>query len=130
MMKFLLHFLMLCSFISSQFATIINAHPQRLETSLLNKRTSKTTMQFEAIYQFGDSLSDTGNLVREPTGAKSAFARLPYGQTYFHRPTGRCSDGLLMVDYFGMFSWINTSDYYELAYIPILLEKMVKIVDY
>ncbi|CAO2839193.1 unnamed protein product [Amaranthus hypochondriacus] len=103
MMKFLLHFLMLCSFISSQFATIINAHPQRLETSLLNKRTSKTTMQFEAIYQFGDSLSDTGNLVREPTGAKSAFARLPYGQTYFHRPTGRCSDGLLMVDYFAMY---------------------------
>jgi len=59
-------------------------------------------MQFEAIYQFGDSLSDTGNLVREgPAGAATPFARLPYGETFFHRPTGRCSDGLLMVDYFG-----------------------------
>lgn len=61
-------------------------------------------MQFEAIYQFGDSLSDTGNLVREgPAGAATPFARLPYGETFFHRPTGRCSDGLLMVDYFATY---------------------------
>jgi len=58
--------------------------------------------EVEAIYQFGDSISDTGNLIRDNAlGAKSNFARLPYGQTFFHKPTGRCSDGLLIVDYFG-----------------------------
>ncbi|KAH9620008.1 hypothetical protein KSS87_003507 [Heliosperma pusillum] len=52
----------------------------------------------EAIYQFGDSISDTGNLMHEvgPVGC----ARPPYGQTFFHHPTGRCSDGLLMIDNF------------------------------
>jgi len=56
----------------------------------------------EAIYQFGDSLADTGNLIREnPNGAHSNYARLPYGISFFHHPTGRCSDGLLMIDYFG-----------------------------
>ncbi|KAL2899938.1 hypothetical protein RDABS01_025020 [Bienertia sinuspersici] len=96
MRHFSLHFLILC-------ATIITT--QGLEPSY---RRGKVTpkmgaMQFEAIYQFGDSLSDTGNLIRETTGAKTAFARLPYGQTYFHHPTGRCSDGLLMVDYIAMY---------------------------
>ncbi|KAL9227790.1 hypothetical protein vseg_003441 [Gypsophila vaccaria] len=61
------------------------------------------TMKFEAMYQFGDSLSDTGNLVRERNGGDVNFARLPYGQTFFGRATGRCSDGLLMVDFFAMF---------------------------
>lgn len=55
---------------------------------------------FQAIYQFGDSISDTGNLILEgPVGAASYAARLPYGETTFHRPTGRCSNGLLMIDY-------------------------------
>ncbi|KAL2899936.1 hypothetical protein RDABS01_025018, partial [Bienertia sinuspersici] len=57
-------------------------------------------MQFEAIYQFGDSLSDTGNLIREPSGANSPYKSLPYGQSY--HPTGRASDGLLMIDYIAM----------------------------
>ncbi|PIM99896.1 Chlorogenate--glucarate O-hydroxycinnamoyltransferase [Handroanthus impetiginosus] len=52
------------------------------------------------IYQLEDSISDTGNLIREvPIGASTAFARLPYGETFFKNPTGRCSDGLLMIDY-------------------------------
>ncbi|KAF8387870.1 hypothetical protein HHK36_026532 [Tetracentron sinense] len=55
---------------------------------------------FDSIYQLGDSISDTGNLIREvPIGAASAFARLPYGQNFFDKATGRCSNGLLMVDY-------------------------------
>ncbi|KAL8130241.1 LOW QUALITY PROTEIN: hypothetical protein V2J09_019396 [Rumex salicifolius] len=52
---------------------------------------------FDSIYQFGDSISDTGNFIREnPT---SFIGSLPYGETFFHRPTGRSSDGLLMVDF-------------------------------
>ena len=55
--------------------------------------------RFEAIYQFGDSISDTGNIIRENVHDKCG--KLPYGQTFFHHPTGRCSDGLLMIDFFG-----------------------------
>nr|GMD53635.1 acetylajmalan esterase-like [Ipomoea batatas]GMD58482.1 acetylajmalan esterase-like [Ipomoea batatas]GME20286.1 acetylajmalan esterase-like [Ipomoea batatas]GME21298.1 acetylajmalan esterase-like [Ipomoea batatas] len=55
---------------------------------------------FKYIYQFGDSLADTGNLIRIP-GALSTFHadRLPYGQSFFHRPTGRYSNGRLIIDY-------------------------------
>ncbi|KAI3935800.1 hypothetical protein MKX01_032984 [Papaver californicum] len=59
--------------------------------------------KFEAVYQFGDSISDAGNLIREgPAGARSYAARYPYGESFFRRATGRCSDGLLMIDYFAM----------------------------
>ena len=54
---------------------------------------------FDAIYQLGDSISDTGNFIHEDPA--SPFARLPYGETFFNNATGRCSNGLLMIDYFG-----------------------------
>ncbi|XP_021845253.1 acetylajmalan esterase-like [Spinacia oleracea] len=69
---------------------------------LLVSANAATNTHFEAIYQFGDSLSDTGNFVREPTGGNSAYNKLPYGQTIKH-PTGRASDGLLIVDYIAMY---------------------------
>lgn len=53
--------------------------------------------KFDKIFQFGDSLSDTGNLVRERPFDMSG--RLPYGQSYFNTPTGRYSNGLIMIDY-------------------------------
>lgn len=57
---------------------------------------------YEAIYAFGDSLTDTGNLAREsPFGGFLPTSRLPYGIS-MGGPTGRCSDGLLMVDFIGM----------------------------
>lgn len=55
--------------------------------------------KFDGIYQLGDSVSDTGNLIREKPALP--FARLPYGQTFFKKPTGRCSNGLLIIDYIG-----------------------------
>ncbi|KAL6578186.1 hypothetical protein OROMI_010514 [Orobanche minor] len=58
---------------------------------------------FESIYQFGDSISDTSNLIREgPIGAGSYAARYPYGESFFRRSTGRCSDGLLIIDNFAI----------------------------
>ncbi|KAL2895788.1 hypothetical protein RDABS01_000786 [Bienertia sinuspersici] len=70
----------------------------------------------EAIYQFGDSISDTGNLIRDnPIGEHSNFARLPYGQTFFHKPTGRCSNGRLMIDFF--------AEYFKLPYLDAYLNK-------
>ncbi|CAK9309102.1 unnamed protein product [Citrullus colocynthis] len=53
---------------------------------------------FDAIYQLDDSISDTGNLIRE--NLNTPFSHLPYGETFFNNPTGRCSNGLLMIDYF------------------------------
>ncbi|XP_052211167.1 GDSL esterase/lipase At4g01130 [Diospyros lotus] len=49
---------------------------------------------FEAIFNFGDSNSDTG-------GFYAAFpaASLPYGMTYFKRASGRATDGRLIIDF-------------------------------
>lgn len=51
---------------------------------------------FEAIFNFGDSNSDTG-------GFYAAFPaeRLPYGMTYFKKPVGRATDGRLIIDFLG-----------------------------
>ncbi|CAN1271466.1 GDSL esterase/lipase At1g54790 [Linum perenne] len=51
--------------------------------------------RYPAVFNFGDSNSDTGGLaagVGFPVG-------FPYGQTYFHKPSGRFSDGRLIVDF-------------------------------
>lgn len=51
---------------------------------------------FPAIFNMGDSNSDTG-------GYAAAFrlATFPYGDTYFHMPAGRISDGRLIIDFIG-----------------------------
>ena len=54
--------------------------------------------KFDGIYNLGDSISDTGNLIIVSPAVP--FARFPYGKT-FKKATGRCSDGLLMIDYIG-----------------------------
>ncbi|GLT94888.1 hypothetical protein SLE2022_126020 [Rubroshorea leprosula] len=66
--------------------------------------------EFDALYQLGDSMSDTGNLIREDPSV--VFARLPYGQTFFQKPTGRCSNGLLMIDFFAKSAGIPFLDPY------------------
>ncbi|KAF7819504.1 GDSL esterase/lipase [Senna tora] len=49
---------------------------------------------FPAIYNFGDSNSDTG-------GISAAFEPIsaPYGEGFFHKPAGRDSDGRLIIDF-------------------------------
>lgn len=49
---------------------------------------------FPAIYNFGDSNSDTGSV-------SAVFGRLhpPYGNTFFRKPSGRYSDGRLVIDF-------------------------------
>lgn len=59
---------------------------------------SSTDGCFTSIFSFGDSIADTGNLLISQKGEISA-ARSPYGRTYFHRPTGRFSDGRLIIDF-------------------------------
>ncbi|KAK1386712.1 acetylajmalan esterase-like [Heracleum sosnowskyi] len=53
--------------------------------------------QIHSIYQLGDSISDTGNSkVENPL---KDCDQLPYGISFLQEPTGRCSDGLLMIDH-------------------------------
>ncbi|KAG6488603.1 hypothetical protein ZIOFF_049850 [Zingiber officinale] len=49
-----------------------------------------SSQRYNALFNFGDSLSDTGNVV---------LGGLPYGMTYFGHHTGRCSDGRLVIDF-------------------------------
>lgn len=54
---------------------------------------------FPAVFNFGDSNSDTGDLV------SGGFESLgpPYGQAYFKNPSGRYSDGRLVIDFLSKF---------------------------
>ena len=56
---------------------------------------------FTAIYSFGDSLADTGNALISSPQVFSQIGSLPYGETFFHHPTGRCSNGRLVIDFLG-----------------------------
>ena len=57
--------------------------------------------KFNAIYSFGDSMSDTGNLCVNGPPAGLTLTQPPYGETFFGRATCRCSDGRLVVDFLG-----------------------------
>ncbi|XP_042379774.1 GDSL esterase/lipase At1g28590-like isoform X2 [Zingiber officinale] len=54
---------------------------------------------YSSIFSFGDSLADNGNLLHIDGNHSAGFACLPYGMTYFGRPTGRFSDGRLILDF-------------------------------
>ncbi|KAL6657498.1 hypothetical protein ACP70R_005278 [Stipagrostis hirtigluma subsp. patula] len=53
---------------------------------------------YSRLFAFGDSIIDTGNFIHY-SAAPGSVARPPYGETFFHRPTGRWSDGRLIVDF-------------------------------
>ncbi|KAI6705355.1 hypothetical protein NL676_008317 [Syzygium grande] len=55
----------------------------------------------DSIVSFGDSLADTGNLLHlsRSDGHPTEAGFPPYGETYFRRPTGRFSDGRLVIDF-------------------------------
>ena len=64
--------------------------------------------RYNAIFNFGDSASDTGNLCVDgrpgPAGVTGIFTRMPYGITYFRKPTCRCSDGRVYIDFLGKYA--------------------------
>ena len=69
-----------------------------LFASTLNPVFGLKNCNFPAIFNFGDSNSDTGGL-----SASLITVTPPYGETYFHKPAGRESDGRLMIDFMGMY---------------------------
>ncbi|CAN0853290.1 GDSL esterase/lipase At1g28590 [Linum grandiflorum] len=55
---------------------------------------------FTSFFSFGDSITDTGNSMLLGTpGNLPHCCFSPYGVTFFGYPTGRCSDGRLIVDF-------------------------------
>ncbi|XP_060178002.1 acetylajmalan esterase-like [Lycium barbarum] len=61
---------------------------------------AQTKCGITSVYHFGDSLADAGNTMRLP-GVSLLFptSKLPYGRTFFKRPTGRASDGRIINDF-------------------------------
>nr|GMD10846.1 GDSL esterase/lipase At1g28590-like [Ipomoea batatas] len=60
---------------------------------------------YTSIFGFGDSITDTGNYISLISKGLLPFDEIPncsvppYGETFFHHPTGRCSDGKLIIDF-------------------------------
>ncbi|AQK96557.1 hypothetical protein Zm00014a_042601 [Zea mays] len=66
---------------------------------------------FDRMFGFGDSLTDTGNfLLSVPDDFPDPARNLPYGQTFFGRPSGRYSDGRNLLDFF--------AEAFGLPYVP------------
>ena len=66
-------------------------------TFLPNPVSPLSPCSFPAVFNFGDSNSDTG-------GLSAAFGKAPSpnGETYFGAPAGRFSDGRLIIDFIGI----------------------------
>lgn len=61
--------------------------------------------EFSAIFNFGDSNSDTGGLA----AAFPSTLYKPYGETFFHDPAGRFSDGRLIIDFIGITNFLPST---------------------
>lgn len=64
---------------------------------ILSPALALTNCSFPAIFNFGDSNTDTG-------ADSAAFSLItpPNGETFFHKPVGRPSDGRLTIDFIGI----------------------------
>jgi hypothetical protein len=67
--------------------------------SLFFSLTSSIDFDYPAIFNFGDSNSDTG----EFAAGLGLLMELPNGQTYFKTPSGRFCDGRLIIDFVSKF---------------------------
>jgi hypothetical protein len=75
--------------------------------------------RFDTIFSFGDSFADTGNgnIVFAEKSIPHPADHLPYGQTFFGRPTGRSTNGRLIIDFVGKYSFCT---HFDLRYLLIV----------
>ncbi|KAL6210271.1 hypothetical protein ACLB2K_015504 [Fragaria x ananassa] len=83
----------------------------RITCSTVRPALALEDCEFPAIFNFGDSNSDTGGLA-----ASFYPPSTPFGETYFHMPVGRFSDGRLIVDFLAK----SLSHHYLSAYLDSL----------
>nr|AAT11017.1 lipase 1 [Avena sativa] len=64
--------------------------------------------RFDSIFSFGDTFADTGNgrVVYAENSVPDPTAHPPYGQTFFGHPTGRSTDGRLIIDFIAHELWL------------------------
>ncbi|KAI9096333.1 hypothetical protein K1719_026052 [Acacia pycnantha] len=67
--------------------------------TLLSLISSSAGCPYTTIFSFGDSITDTGNLCFGSPSPPSRSCLAPYGETYFRHPTGRYSNGRLIIDF-------------------------------
>lgn len=58
---------------------------------------------YKRIFSFGDSIIDSGNFVHIAGDHPCPFKEPPFGMTYFKHPSGRISDGRVVIDFYGEF---------------------------
>ncbi|KAF9589777.1 hypothetical protein IFM89_028712 [Coptis chinensis] len=92
-------FLVLSSFFIALLQCDARTHRSRTQPRPLRPQPEPQRCKYDGIFQFGDSISDTGNQILEPAGPRSPCAHNPYGQKLIGEPTGRCSNGRLMIDF-------------------------------
>ncbi|CAO2191248.1 unnamed protein product [Urochloa humidicola] len=61
--------------------------------------TAPASACYTRLFSFGDSLADTGNYRFVCDDDSDPVLRLPYGETFFHRATGRFSNGRIVLDF-------------------------------
>ncbi|KAH6816610.1 hypothetical protein C2S51_021430 [Perilla frutescens var. frutescens] len=74
-----------------------------ISISIIATDATNIKCSIQSLWQLGDSLSDTGNLIKIlPLGPTLPAAKPPYGETFPGQPTGRWSDGKLIIDFTAM----------------------------
>ncbi|KAJ6737538.1 2 putative-RELATED [Salix viminalis] len=81
-----------------------NIAPQILTLlSILSSTVNSIDFNYPAVFNFGDSNSDTGDLA----AGLGFLPGPPYGRAYFKTPTARFCDGRLIVDFLSKVSISN-----------------------
>ncbi|KAL2337212.1 hypothetical protein Fmac_011658 [Flemingia macrophylla] len=69
-----------------------------------NGLSNANPLPYEAIFNFGDSISDTGNAA---TNHPAMPSNSPYGSTYFKHPSGRLANRRLILDFIAVLATVN-----------------------
>ncbi|KAJ3709034.1 hypothetical protein LUZ61_012739 [Rhynchospora tenuis] len=76
---------------------------------LISTDSVESLYPFHRVFSFGDSMADTGNACRSMGAQNCPALKPPFGETYFHQPNGRWSDGRVVADFIGVASIISSS---------------------